>query len=891
MIVIKNLSKEYISNNKTSHLALNDVSFTLPSRGMVFIIGKSGSGKSTLLNILGGLDSPTIGKIVVDGNDFDKFHVRDFDNYRNTYLGFIFQDFHLLDNLNVQQNVTLALDLQGKKNKKALKEVLKQVDLEGFEKRYPNELSGGQQQRVAIARAIIKKPRLVLADEPTGNLDSKTSKQVLNALKEISKNTLVIIVSHNKDDANNYADRIIELSDGKIIHDVQRKAQYEFSLIEDKTINFPHNVRLSNEELRKINDEVKKGGYQISQKNDMFTETNRFYEKGKYVKLKPGHIKPNKTIYLANKYTKGQYLNSIFTSLIIGFMVIMIALCQVFSTFNSSGLIKSILQDSDQTAFVLQKGYYEGNIYPKLNTTHVVPIDDEDIQQYYNHGYEGNVYKLYNHTLPFSNQSCESPAEWMETVEFTDFTNLYINIGRGVLECDLDFLNKKYGVDGEVKVLAGSLNDDFKPYGVIITDYLADAMIYHTPSLRLLPKEVAYNKIVNASNIANRGSYKAIISTNYMERYKKIVDVFLLKYSYEEKNDFKAELDKLKKSDEFAEFINELNQYLSIGYSIHKDGFYDSLMTMQTYSISDICFTNAEYLDEKGEKIKINDALCTLCSGHVTVVNDGEMAISHDYYNRLFGTSISQDDPSEFVERELTIKSYYCHDEYKEDVVYEKTFKITEIYYQVGGYFVISNNDFAYMAQANVVPYALYFDNFDSITSIYDGSSNSNNPFYSTNELVKTVVKIQDIVIVFNDLFFIIVLALGFVSLGLLTSFIKRSIESKKYEIGILRAIGGKNRYLYLIFLYQIILIVGLIFIVSNIGMMSLDDFINNIIIINISRFLLTDAIEGLVLIEYRPIMLAIINGIILILSLISSISILLKLRNIKPINIIKEKE
>ena len=189
MINIRYLSKEYVSNNKTSHLALNDVSFTLPSRGMIFIIGKSGSGKSTLLNILGGLDSPTAGQIIVDGNDYDNFKEKDFDNYRNTYLGFVFQDFHLIEGLTVQQNITLALDLQGKKNKKAVKEVLKQVDLEGYEKRYPDELSGGQQQRVAIARAIVKKPRLVLADEPTGNLDSKTSKQVLDVLKQLSKNT------------------------------------------------------------------------------------------------------------------------------------------------------------------------------------------------------------------------------------------------------------------------------------------------------------------------------------------------------------------------------------------------------------------------------------------------------------------------------------------------------------------------------------------------------------------------------------------------------------------------------------------------------------------------------------------------------------------------------
>ena len=218
MIKVLNLSKNYISKNHNDHLALDDVSFTLPSRGMVFILGKSGSGKSTLLNILGGLDNPTGGKIIVDGNDFDDFKDKDFDNYRNTYLGFIFQDFHLIENMNVKQNILLSLDLQGKKNKGNLKEVLKQVELEGFEKRYPSELSGGQQQRVAIARAIIKKPRLILADEPTGNLDPATSEQIVNHLHEISSNgTAVIMATHNLALVDQFPGRVLRCEDKKLV--------------------------------------------------------------------------------------------------------------------------------------------------------------------------------------------------------------------------------------------------------------------------------------------------------------------------------------------------------------------------------------------------------------------------------------------------------------------------------------------------------------------------------------------------------------------------------------------------------------------------------------------------------------------------------------------------
>ena len=220
MLEIKNLSKLYISKKKKHVLALDDISFTLPDKGLVFIIGKSGSGKSTLLNLISGLDSITNGDIIADGNSLAKMSRRGFEKYMSSYIGFIFQDYHLLDEFTVYQNVQLAQDISNTKNNPI--EVLNMVGLEDMAKRYPRELSGGQKQRVAIARALVKNPHVILADEPTGNLDIKSTKQVLDILKEISKERLVIIVSHNLKDADLYADRIIELREGKIISDRSR---------------------------------------------------------------------------------------------------------------------------------------------------------------------------------------------------------------------------------------------------------------------------------------------------------------------------------------------------------------------------------------------------------------------------------------------------------------------------------------------------------------------------------------------------------------------------------------------------------------------------------------------------------------------------------------------
>ena len=225
MLQVKDLVKKYVTGGETV-VALNHVSVDFPERGMVFLLGKSGSGKSTLLNVSGGLDSPDEGEIIVKGRSSKAFSHSDFDSYRNTYVGFIFQEYNILSELTVAENVALALELQGKPRDDArIAELLREVDLEGYGDRRPNTLSGGQKQRVAIARALVKNPEIIMADEPTGALDSKTGAQVFDTLRKLSENKLVIVVSHDREFAEVYADRIIELKDGEIVSDVSRTGE------------------------------------------------------------------------------------------------------------------------------------------------------------------------------------------------------------------------------------------------------------------------------------------------------------------------------------------------------------------------------------------------------------------------------------------------------------------------------------------------------------------------------------------------------------------------------------------------------------------------------------------------------------------------------------------
>ena len=220
MIELKEVSKIYRSKKSVDTLALKNIHLTLADKGMVFILRKSGSGKSTLLNLLGGLDKPSSGEIFIQGKSMKDFTEKDFDRYRNSFVGFVFQEFNLLEDYNVYENIELALALQQKKDENHfIHHLLTSLDLEGLEKRRINELSGGQKQRVAIARALVKRPKLLLCDEPTGNLDQKSGQEIFTILKEISKQNLVVVVSHDEEAAREYADRILTIVDGEITED------------------------------------------------------------------------------------------------------------------------------------------------------------------------------------------------------------------------------------------------------------------------------------------------------------------------------------------------------------------------------------------------------------------------------------------------------------------------------------------------------------------------------------------------------------------------------------------------------------------------------------------------------------------------------------------------
>ena len=218
---VDNLTKIY-GKDTTKVVALDHVSFTVEKGEFVAIVGASGSGKSTLLHLIGGVDRPTSGKVYIDGKDIFKFNDDKLAIFRRRQVGLIYQFYNLIPILNVEENITLPLALDNREvDKERLASLLKLLGLENRKNHLPNELSGGQQQRTSIGRAIITNPTIILADEPTGNLDSKSSHEIVALLKKSNKelNQTIIMITHNMEIAK-VADRIIKIEDGKIVSEV-----------------------------------------------------------------------------------------------------------------------------------------------------------------------------------------------------------------------------------------------------------------------------------------------------------------------------------------------------------------------------------------------------------------------------------------------------------------------------------------------------------------------------------------------------------------------------------------------------------------------------------------------------------------------------------------------
>lgn len=499
--------KKVYTTKAGNTVALNGINLTFPDTGMVFITGKSGSGKTTMLNVIGGLDNIDSGEIIIDGNKFSEFSPLDYDSYRNTFVGFVFQEYNLLSEYNIEKNIKIADELQGREtDEKELENLLNSFEVSGFSSRQTNQLSGGQKQRIAIARALIKNPKIIMADEPTGALDSASGIQVMDLLKELSKDKLVIVVSHEMEFAEKYADRIIRIVDGNIVEDVTLSdTEIKNNVYEnDSELLVKLGSQLTEEETGKLVNAIKeKKKINVTEKPSIREKRNTKIEEVKNncksnqtkSKLINSKMKFSSVTELGFKSLFVKPIRLIFTILLSVIAFSVFGVFDSIASFNNASALNNLLRDARYPAVSVYQTYNSDHYSnSKLKMSQSV-IDDMSQKTGYNFtgvydikdlAPSGDFYdtqKYFNSTYSITGFS-KSLSSYRYNTKGFDFYPRTVNGMIEFEESKITNQGKTIDPDGfNYEVIHGTYpefnpNDGSDPNVVAISSHLAEGILF-----------------------------------------------------------------------------------------------------------------------------------------------------------------------------------------------------------------------------------------------------------------------------------------------------------------------------------------------------------------------------------------------------------------------------
>lgn len=870
MIKVENLTKLYMAKKKITCRALDNVSTTLPDKGLVFILGKSGSGKSTLLNLIGGLDSFDSGDIVSFGNSLSSFTEADYEAYRSDFVSFVFQDYHLIDELTVLENITLFNSENV--DEELLRNTLETVGLTEYVNRYPDELSGGQKQRVAIARGVIKNPHVILCDEPTGNLDRNTSYQILELLKKLSKDKLIVIVSHNLTEAETYADRIIELADGRIIRDTARDEDYsdEFS-IKDGKATIPYHTRMNEEEVERLNSAIRdREVTEIKVNSSGFEPAELEYVDDKK-ELKLRFLGKKNIWRLFKKFFFSKYKIAISTIILSFLMFGLFSIVQAFINFDPNTALLEAL-DEDRPIVTVERDYssFPYNMYESLDE-----FKDE------------KTYKLYSQTIWLDGPRSSSWDNGSRMSDKTNLETLYAHENYGLLLCDEEYLTDMFGKDGELTLLAGELESSRTGSGILITDYFADSIIRHEMAEKKTGY-LTYEDIVSkifcpaGQNVACR--ITGIIYTGYKEKHKAIFDKYneLINSGSEGADAFD---DFVAGDPSYIKFADDVVLNLAVGYSLNPN-YIDSFTLEETSIVrcSGLYFA-AGYKIEKGKSMI---SMSTITSGVTTSdFADGEIAIPYELYNSLYGTNYTNADSNKLnhIEKRPVKVIRYVDDDPSKDVIYTLDFTITAI---TNSRMVGNENTMLTIKKLDWYPSKLYIKDIKDVDKAVDFVDNSDYHFGSRAQ--KNVQRINELIFTFRDLFILLEVTTIVMTAFFLILFGLRSIKQNSYQIGVIKALGGRNVDVQKIFVIKTFIIGIIIAIVSTATSVLFIGAADKVLIASIETVLKLN-VEGFEVIRFMPRLIAFDAVLMIFLSFISALIPAILLKKIKPVEIIKAKE
>ena len=843
MLETKNLVKIYKPKKGVPVTALDNVSITFPEKGMVFLLGKSGSGKSTLLNLLGGLDSYNSGEIIIKGVSSKEFKQKHFDSYRNTYVGFIFQEYNVLDEFTVGANIALAIELQNRRaENEEINRILKEVDLEGFGKRRPSELSGGQKQRVAIARALVKNPEIIMADEPTGALDSATGRQVLDTLKKLSEDRLVIVVSHDREFAESYADRIIELADGKIIRDVEaevKENEQKGIVFGENSIEIPEEYVLTETDRTAIFEYIealKKGKINIDvihklSRKFVDTDNDRIpRQDGSTFKLIKSKLPLRNAFKIGGGALKFKKFRLVLTILLSCISFGLFGLSDTFAAYNHIDACTNSLADSGFSYISVNKSKkvtYSDDYSFWRDSGYL--LSDKDLIEF-EIGTDVAMHPVFtpiDADLSFEGQiNPETQLTETDYYIFRSYFNGFAPINQNIIE-DMDF-----------KVLAGNLPKGNKE--IAVSEYIFEVF-----------KRAKYTDGTIIKDDKGKETVKYTDIKNYKDLIGKTIILNDTKYTVSAIVDTGFDIDRYSSLTDKKDFISNADQLVE--YVL-----YSEFSAAVTYSYSSLIMVSEEHLDNL---IVNRPNIAEITEGSIYFNNDAKYMSVDPYYlstlEKMKNRKITWlGDPKTTLGEKEIVVTRECIEDYdgtlpednkealKElqkipfDVslqVYGEDYKSDTDYKVVG---ILENSTKNPLPNTMICSENLYkklvetgdnYYNF-AVGSMPKEKSDIKNLVkycYKTDSLERNQIQnsvtweldaINETLKELSKVFLYIGLGFAVFAALMLANFIGISISHKKQEIGILRAIGSRSNDVFRIFFAESFIIAMINFVLSAIG-------------------------------------------------------------------------
>ena len=854
MIIVKNLTKVYKSKKAKICVALNNVSFSLPSKGLVFVVGKSGSGKSTMLNLLGGLDSLTSGEINVFGNQLNEYSESELYSFRSNIVGFVFQDFHLLDDLTVADNVRLSLKLMAEDDDERVEKALESVELLEYKDRYPRELSGGQQQRVAIARALVKNPDVIFADEPTGNLDSNTTEQIIKLIKEISKEKLVVVVSHNLFDAYEYADRIIELSEGRIINDLVINEKYENAVeVKDNKVIIPMLKRFKQDELDSLlsickRDEILK----IEQSNNKFKQGEQKEEplQAKVPQKKTKGLSFFNSVKFSAMFGKRRIIGFLLSAIFASILICVLSLAQSIANFDAKSMAVDSMTEGSVYAVRKDLDTLSGQVHARV-------ITDEDFAKIKQASPNAKLYKLYMSGLYINGYTIG-----YQKVPTITQSGLHIVETSGTLETNEEYAKKLLRLDN-LDIYRGSVEQNTG--GIYITDFVADSFIFYGKAENY--DEILGQQFEGSNDYWPDGYVNGIINTSYKEKYKGVID----------------QINSMTKesplTEEIISFLDYVNQALAISYYFGDN--YKEISSANIYE-GNYVYTRNFFVNGVDASSTISYISCG--SYFDCVLGDNEVFMDVEAYNKIFGTEYTYGNCDTFVPHAISFLS----SDFNNEVIYSKQMTVAGIGKCKGGNMLLADNVFYEYKEKMFHCYGVYADGEDVSGFINYTMDNG----YSNISLKMSAIQtMSQAVETFNKFFEFIAMILVCACVFIITSFGVKNIKSKMYEVGVMKALGCKLSSFFVIFGLHTLLIAFTTIVVFVVGYVAFANVANHILLESLKAITPTKIMLDLQFIKFDWRLALINSAVVVFISIVSTIIPIILLRRIKPVTIIKAKE